>query len=144
MNKFSLSDRYTLEIHWKKANYNNEGICVFDDAYFCGPALAEAQKLNDDDYIMLDFFQQYLYLVRSVYVGKFSWRGTEYSEGGIVKLRFSTLAHSSELNRVPKLKDNDFLIVDTSDHTIEKHAYNLLYKTYVVDGDKVLYRFGEK
>lgn len=143
MKEFVLSDRYRLEFLWDKAVYNLEGKCVFAGARFSGPALAEAQKLEDEDYIMLDFFHQYLHLVRNVYVGKLSWKGVDYNSDGTISLQSAVLEHASELNSVPQLKDNDRLIIDTSDHTVEKHAQNLVYKTYVVSGDKELYRFGE-
>lgn len=143
MKEFSLSDRYRLDLVWGKAIYNLEGKCILSGAKFSGPALAEAQQLNEEDYIMLDFFHQYLHLVRNVYVGKLSWKGTEYNSDGTISLNNAVLEHASELNSVPQLKDNDKLIIDTSDHTVEKHANNLLYKTYVVSSDKELYRFGE-
>lgn len=143
MQEFILSDRYRLELHWDKVSYNKDGICTFKNARFLGPALAEAQKLNDEDHILIDFFQQYLKLVRSVYVAKFSWRGVEYNKDNSITLKNAKLEHASELNRVPKLKDTDRLIIDTSDHVVEKHAFNPVYKAYVLSVDKELYRFGE-
>lgn len=143
MNEFILSDRYRLELHWKKTNYNKDGVCTLSGAYFTGPALAEAQRLNDKDFILLDFFQQYLALVRSVYVAKFSWSGIEYNNDKSISLKRTKIEHASELNRVPKLKDTDYLVIDTSDHVVERHVNNLVYKTYVVNNDKSLYKFGE-
>lgn len=143
MREFVLSDRYRLELSWDKVKYNEDGICVVEGAKFSGPALSEAQKLEDTDSIMLDFYQQYIKLVRSVYVANFSWSGVEYNSDGTISLNNTTIEHASELNRVPNLKDNDKLVIDTRNHTVEKHANNPLYKTYVVSGDKELYRFGE-
>jgi hypothetical protein len=143
MQEFILSDRYRLELHWDKVRYNEEGICNLTNARFLGPALAEAQKLNNEDYILIDFFQQYLKLVRSVYVVKFSWKGVSYDSGDVINLGNAKFEHASELNRVPKLKDTDKLIIDTSNHTVEKHAFNTVYKAYVLGNDRELYRFGE-
>jgi hypothetical protein len=143
MQEFILSDRYRLELHWDKVRYNEEGICNLTNARFLGPALAEAQKLNNEDYILIDFFQQYLKLVRSVYVVKFSWKGVSYDSGDVINLGNAKFEHASELNRVPKLKDTDKLIIDTSNHTVEKHAFNIVYKAYVLGNDRELYRFGE-
>ncbi len=61
MEKFSVSDRYRLELHWDKVEYK-QGVCTFTGPYFSGPALQEALKLNHKDHIMLDFFSQYLFL----------------------------------------------------------------------------------
>ena len=52
------------------------------------------------------------------------------------------MAHDTELNRVPKLKDNDYLVIDTENHEVEKHLFNMLYKTFVVNETTSLYMFG--
>jgi hypothetical protein len=142
MKEFVLSDRYRLELKWESASYDINGVCKLRGAIFSGPALAEAQKLNEEDHILLDFFQQYIHLVRSVYVAKLSWKGVEYKGSGVVELKEALIEHASELNRVPKLKNNDYLVIDTSNHTVENHAQNLVYKTYVLSTDKELYKFG--
>lgn len=142
MDKFVLSDRYRLELHWKKAIYEQEGICKLKKAYFSGPALSEALKLQDNDHIMLDFFRQYLVVVKNVYVAKFSWGEVTYNKNGTINLKNAIITHDTELNRVPKLNNNDFLIIDTSDHEVEKHPFITVYKTYVVNGDTALYKFG--
>jgi hypothetical protein len=143
MEKFSLSERYKLELHWDRAIYDNPGICRLDKAYFSGPALSEALKLNDSDYIMLDFFAQYIILVKDVYVAKFSWSGVKYRDNGNISMSNTYITHDTELNRVPKLKDSDYLVIDTKGHDVEDHPYNLVYKTYVVNETTNLYRFGE-
>ena len=140
-NKFNLYDRFRLELHWSSLSYDLDGICFLKDAYFSGPALSEALKLNEEDFIYLDLYRQYITLVRNVYVVKFSWRGVEYSKDRTIKLGFSKIEHATELNRVPKLKHNDYLVIDTSDHEDEKHQYNMLYKSYVVNEDTQLYNF---
>ena len=141
MEKFNLNDRYRLELHWDSVSYNCPGICEIKNAIFKGPALIEALKLNDNDHIMLDFFSQYILLVKSVYVAKFSWGQVSYNSDGTISLKDAIISHDAELNRVPKLNDDDFLIIDTSDHEVENHKFSLLYKTYVVNRDTNLYKF---
>ena len=141
MDKFSLSERYRLELHWNKAKYERDAVCNFEGAKFSGPALSDAVRLNDQDHILIDFFSQYIYLVKSVYVAKFSWNGVEYNKDGTISLKNAILTHNSELNRVPKLHDNDYIVIDTSDHESVKHQYSLVYKSYVVNGDTQLYNF---
>ena len=58
-------------------------------------------------------------------------------------LKDAIITHATELNSVPKLKDTDYLIIDTEDHEAEKHPFNFLYKTFVVNEDTHLYRFGK-
>jgi len=143
MEKFSLSDRYRLELHWTGITFE-EGFCVFEGAYFSGPALQEALQLNHSDHIMLDFFSQYLILVSSPYVGKFEWEGPSYKNDNTIHFDRAVMIHEDELNRVPKLTPNDFLIIDTKGHEVEDHPFNLVYKTYVVNEDTQLYNFGGK
>lgn len=142
MQKFDLSDRYRLELHWNKAIYNKDGVCELTDAIFKGPALADALKLENNDHIMLDFFQQYLILVEKVYVAKFSWGEVTYRKDGSISMKEAFMAHESELNKVPKLKDSDYLIIDTSNHEVATHPFNPVYRTYVVNEDTSLYKFG--
>jgi hypothetical protein len=144
MEKFSLSDRYRLELHWNKAIYEQTGICKLEMAMFSGPVLNEAARLNANDHIMLDFFSQYLYLVKGVYVAKFSWGQVNYNSNGSIGLEDASITHDTELNRVPKLKDTDYLVIDTSNHDVENHPFNLVYKTFVVNETTNLYKFGRE
>ena len=142
MDKFILSERFRLELKWKKAIYEIEGVCKLNGAYFCGPALVEALQLNNNDHIMLDFFVQYMVLVNNVYVAKLSWGEVVYNGDGTISLKDAIITHDTELNRVPKLKDNDYLVIDTENHEVEKHLFNMLYKTFVVNETTSLYMFG--
>lgn len=142
MDKFILSERFRLELRWKQAIYEIEGICKLDGAYFCGPALVEALQLNNNDHIMLDFFVQYMVLVSNVYVAKLSWGEVVYSSDGTISLKDAIITHDTELNRVPKLKSNDYLVIDTENHEVEKHLFNMVYKTFVVNETTSLYMFG--
>lgn len=142
MNDFLISEMFRLELRWERVSYNREGTCEFTGAYFTGPAVQLAQKLNDKDHMFIDFYSQYISLVQGTFVGKFSWSGATYSEDGKkIFLDKSFLTHERELNNVPKLNDTDYFAIDTSDHIAEKHSYNLVYKTYLISADAVLYRF---
>ena len=143
MERFSLAERYRLELHWSEALYEKPGLCRFKDAKFMGPALKEALKLNDNDHILLDFFKQYFLIVGGVYVAKFSWKKVEYNGDGSIGLGDAIMEHETELNKVPTLKTDDYLVIDTSNHEVASHPYNPVYKTYVVNEDTSLYRFGE-
>lgn len=144
MGRFLLAERYRLELHWDKVIYDNPGECKFVNARFKGPALQDAARLQENDHIMLDFFSQYIIFVKNVYVGKFSWGGVEYNADRSITLKDAKLTHDTELNKVPKLNDTDYLVIDTSGHEEAMHQYNLLYKTYVIDNNSELYNFKEK
>ena len=144
MQEFIFSDRFRLELHWESTTYEQDGICKLSSVYFSGPALVEAGRIKDNDNIMLDFFQQYLVLVDNVYVAKFSWGQVIYNKDDTITLKNAYITHDTELNKVPKLMDTDHLIIDTSNHESEVHQFNPLYKTYVVNTDTQLYKFGGK
>ena len=141
MEKFMLSERYKLEIHWKKAIYEQEGICKLEECYFSGPALKMAAKINNNDNINLDFYKQYVILVRNVYVAKLSWGEVIYNKDNTISLKDAKMTHSTELNRVPKLKNTDYIVVDTQKHEAAIHHLHLVYESFVVDENGELYKF---
>jgi len=140
---FNLPEKFSLILRWRSVSYNTKGVCRFQDAYFSGPVLQIASVINPNDSIMVDFYSQYLYLVNNVFIGKLSWGNVVYVDGdNKVCLKDAYLGHSTELNKVPKLGDNDWFLIDTADHVADIHQYNLVYKTYVMKESKDLYRFG--
>lgn len=141
MEKFLLSERYRLELHWKKVIYEQQGICRLEDAYFSGPALSHANKINCNDHIMIDFYSQYITLVKSVFVAKLSWGDVVYNGDGTISLKDVLIEHDVELNNVPQLNDTDRLVINTSDHEEAVHAQHLVYKTYVVNNNGKEYNF---
>jgi len=136
-----LGEKYRLEAHWKKAMYEREGVCNLKKAYFSGPALSDAEEVQPNDEILLDFYSQYIVLVKNVYVGKLSWGAIKYNKNNTISLSDAKITHISELNRVPKLENNDYLVIDTSNHEMAVHMFNLTYKTYVVNKGGESYNF---
>ena len=45
------------------------------------------------------------------------------------------------LNVVPKLNNNDYIVIDTKDHEEEKHMYHFVYPAYLIKQDGTLYNF---
>ena len=141
MEKFSLAEMYRLEVHWGKVLYEQDGVCRLVGAYLSGPALSIADKINSNDKISVDFYKQYYLIVKNVYVATLSWGDVIYNDKGVVLLEDAALTHNNTLNKAPKLKDTDYFIIDTQNHEAATHVFNLVYTTYVVDGDGVLYVF---
>lgn len=140
MEQFLLSERYRLELRWKKANYEREGMCKLEGAYFSGPALRLADKVNNKDYMNLDFYRQYYVVAKRVYVAKLSWENVTY-DNNVIKLHSAMITHDAEINRVPKLKDSDYIVINTENHEAEKHAFFPTYETFVINEDGILYKF---
>jgi hypothetical protein len=140
MGKFLLSERFRLELHWKKCIHSKAGEMHFEGAYFSGPVLKQAVELNQNDHIELDFCNQTLVVVHGVYVGTFAWSGVDYKDDKIL-LKAAMLMYDKKLKNIPKLENTDYLVIDTRNHENEKHNYNTLYPTYVVSKGGELYDY---
>lgn len=136
-----LGEKYRLEIHWKKANYEKENMCKLEGCYFSGPALTDAEMVQSNDYINLDFCGQYSIITKNVYVAKFSWQQAIYSGDGTIELKDVIMSHDIDFNKVPKLYDNDYIVIDTKDHESDVHHLNLVYKSYLINADSEMYNF---
>ena len=139
--KFLLAERYRLELHWKKVLRPKAGIMHLTDAYFTGPALAQADKINDNDTIRLDFCSQLIVMVKSVYVGDLKWGEVVYNKDGTITLNNARIEYDPNIKGIPNLETKDSLVIDTSGHENDNHLYNLLYPAYVIDRDSELYNY---
>jgi len=141
MGKFLLSERYKLEINWKKVLRPQSGVMHLVDAYFSGPALDQAEKINDNDYIQLDFVSQLITLVKSVYIAKLSWGEVLYNKDKTINLKNAIISYDPKIKGIPSLEDKDYLVIDTKNHENEKHVYNMFYPAYVVNKDSGFYNY---
>ena len=139
MEKFIISERFRLEIHWEKVNYEKKGIASIQECYLSGPALKEVEQLNEKDFIRLDFVNQYIIFVKNYYIAKLSWFGVRHTPEKI--FLYNVKLENMNINVVPKLRNNDYIVVDTQDHEDEKHQYNMRYISYLLKADGSLYNF---
>lgn len=139
MKEFMVSERYKLEVHWKRIKYEVDQTALLEGCYFSGPVLSQALKLNDQDYMDLDFTNQYLIFVDHYYIARLSWSGVDYRSEKIF-LGNVTLKNIN-LNAVPKLNNNDYIVIDAKDHEEEKHQYTFVYPSYLIKQDSTLYNF---
>lgn len=143
MGKFNISELYRLELHWSRIDRPKDGIMILKDAYFSGPVLSHALKLNANDSIKLDFCKQYSILVDNYYVADLSWANIKY-ENKIIKLEDATLKYKTYVDKAANLKDNDYLAIDTSNHELKVHRFNMLYNTYIINADNDLRDYRNK
>lgn len=136
---FLLGEKYRLDLRWEDLEYK-DNVCLFKGAYFSGPVLAFAEKIESNNSMELDFFKQYFVLVSNVYIGKLSWGEVTYNNDRVY-LDTCTLTHKSELHKVPKLNATDVLIIDCKNHDREVHGFYPTYKTYVSNEDIQIYNF---
>lgn len=138
---FLLSEKYRLEIHWDRVEKDeNYGILYFTNPRFSGPVLKVADKINDIDEIRLDFCSQYTILVKNIYTATFMWEGVIYKDN-IIYLKKAVLTYDNDIEGIPTLKDDDYIVIDTRNHENEKHYYNLLYPAYTVSKEHDMYNF---
>jgi hypothetical protein len=137
--KFSIREKFRLEIHWEKVSYDKEGEAILEGCYFNGPVLNEVQELNSEDFMDLDFGTQYIVFAPFYYIARISWSGVKHTPEKIY-LNNVTLINRN-INSVPKLSNDDYIVVDTEDHEDEKHERNLVYKSYLLRSDGQLYNF---
>jgi len=139
MKRFMLSEKYRLEIHWDKALYETEQVAKLKNCYLFGPAIKDVWKLQEEDFIDLDFVNQYVVFIDRYYIVRLIWKGVKYSPEKIF-LNNAELSNQN-LNVVPKLNKDDYILIDTRNHENEKHAYNLVYASYLLKKDGTFYDF---
>lgn len=138
---FITDDKYRLELRWNKAVYD-KNVCKLKGAYFCGPVLNDIEELRHNDHILLDLFKQYYIFSASVYIVTFSWGQVKHD---IVKnridLKDASLTHPVELNKVPKLRNKDYILINTKGHDIETHHSYPTYQSMVLNEFGEVYNF---
>ena len=122
--------------------YEQEGVAKLEGCYISGPAVKEIADMNESDMIRLDFKNQYLVFVPHFYIATLSWNGVRRTPERIY-LNSVTLVNKY-VNSVPKLNDNDYIVIDGKDHEDEKHQYALVYPSYLIRFDGEKYNFGGK
>ena len=139
MSQFSFGEKYRLEVHWEKVIYE-EGFVKLLGCKLTGPVVAELELINKDS-IKLDFVSQYIALLPQYYIATLSWDGVERKNNII--LLDNVLIENTNINNLPTFTNDDFIVIDTSDHEDEKHNYNVTYKSYVIKSDGIKYNFNK-
>ena len=134
-----LSDKYRLNLKWKSVEYK-DCVCYFKEAYFFGPVLKLAEKIEPNNNINLDFYKHYFVIVENVYIGKLSWGEVVYKKDRVY-IKDCRITHKTEINKVPKLKNSDMLVVDCGLHERETHDFHPNYNTYVLNEDSQVYDY---
>jgi len=138
---FRISEKFRLEIHWNKVIYKQDGVATIEGCYLTGPVLKEVSQLNEKDGISLDFANQYRFFVPSYYIANLIWQGVKHTSNKI--FLYNTVLTNKYVNSVPKLNNDDYIVVDTKNHEDEKHQRNLTYPSYLIKYDGEIYNFAE-
>ncbi len=136
-----LSNKYRLELHWEKVLFEITGRAKLIKAYFCGPALSIADKINENDKIIIDMTEQYLIFLPYFYLANLSWKTVVYSKDGKKVYLNDVVIENKHVNSIPKLENNDYFVFDVSDHEENVHMFNPNYMAYLVNEEGELYNF---
>jgi len=136
---FRISEKYRLELRWGKVSYKTDGEAVLTGCCFSGPVIKEVTQMNQQDYMELDFGNQYIVFVSRFYIASLSWGGVKHTADKIYL--YNVILKNKYVNSVPKLNDNDYIIIDTANHEDEKHQHNLVYPSYLLRCDGESYNF---
>ena len=130
---FLVGEKYRLDLKWKSLTYN-KGICNFKDAYFSGPALSFAEQIPSNNFILVDLYKQYFIFAKTVYIAKLSWGEVSYAQDNTVAyLKGAKLEHMEEINKVPKLRKSDYMVINTKGHDRETHHLHPTYEATIVN-----------
>lgn len=141
MKEFHISERYKLEIHWQDVRYEKE-IAFLSGCFLSGPVIKELDRLNEIDYIKLDFGNSYIVFVKEFYVATFSWRGTKSVDNKI--LLDDVTIKNKHINSVPQLNNDDYIVIDCENHENEKHQQFMSYDAYLIKGSGERHNFAAK
>ncbi len=135
-------DAYLLLIRWLKVEYDidDDKVIKLLGTYFSGPVLKHAAKIQPNDNIRLDFTEQYTGKIQDYYIAKFSWGDVKY-QGDIVYLG-DCLLECKYKDILPKLKDDDYIVVNTVMHEEAVHQYFMNYtaELYSAFGEAYAFR----
>lgn len=134
-------EKYRLELHWDKISYSNENIVLLEGAYFSGPVLRDAVKLEAPDFIDLDLTPQLIVVGGSYYIIRLSWSGVSYSEDGTLIYLKEAFFKNDYLKSIHKIQDNDFVLINTEKHEESTHAYYLVYDSQLIRHTKEPYNY---
>ena len=130
-----MLEKYRLELHWGGLDKKDVSRVELSGAYFCGPALKDAEKINDSDTIRMDFTHQFSRIVSSYYFADLFWEGVGYRENFVYLS--SAYIKSDFIYDLNDLSSSDYIIIDTSQHDGERHVYYLVYESVLVNSDGV-------
>lgn len=137
---FLLGEKYRLELHWSGLLYKDK-TCFFKGAYFSGPVLQFAERIEDNNFILLDLYKQYFVFSEAIYLVKLSWGKVSYKKDNNCVFLDQALIEFNPSNTIPKLRKSDYLVINTQGHDRETHTNYPTYTGIVVNREGAAYNF---
>jgi len=131
---YQLGSKYQLNLTWKRVDYDSNGVLArLEGCIFSGPALGLANRINNNDYIDIDLTSHSsLLFPKSWLVLRLEWGEVIYRPEDGVLLKNAVLRHNRP-GFVGKLRDADYIVIDTAKHEEATHHMYPLYEGLVID-----------
>ena len=128
--------KYRLELSWDAVEYNEEDRAVLTGAYFAGPVLSDAARINDDDQLILDLTKQHVILAAmdDYYQAVLKWKGVDYKDDKV--LLKECWVKGKYVNSLEKLENDDWILIDCREHEEENHPFLLVYWAEIYKKEK--------
>ena len=120
-----IMKRYRLELHWDSVEYNTDDMAVLKGAYFCGAVFDDAERLREEDELILDMTIQHQIFIPDYYQATLYWKGVEYSANKVF-LKDARI-RGKYVNSLEVLGNMDWILIDCKDHEEKKHPFHLVY-----------------
>lgn len=134
-----IQDRYRLEFRWQGLEYDGD-VATFTSAWFTGPVLKYAEKIQPLNDMSLDFTQQNrsnsLFVPRQYYIARLSWGDIIYRDNEVL-LDGCKLNHQQS-GTLKNLKDGFYFVIDCSKHEAHMHRKILVYPAWALTQDNYL------
>ncbi len=127
-------NKYRLELRWGRVEYPEDDIAALKGAYFSGPVLKGAAKINDNDQLIIDMTLQHSIFIPEYYHATLKWGRVRY-QGSKVFLKEATL-QGKHVNSIETLENTDWLLIDCKEHEEAKHPFHLVYWAEVCKKNK--------
>lgn len=131
----TFKEQYELYLEWTTLEYVT-GAIKFNKSLLYGPALKNAQRIQENDNMKLDFSAQNFIVIPdpSFNVATLKWQGVNYLRDDVVELKDCVLEYTN-IGLLKNLTPDNFFIVDCERHEERVHAKYLTYIAWVLDND---------
>lgn len=141
--KWKISKSNQLWVRWKDVDKPGNGIVKLKSAEFFGPVLSDCENIEESGFINIDLTRHLLLITPSPYIIKLSWNKLTYQDTSVAKLE-EILLHDGNLGFLSKLKKNDLILLDCTDHTTENESrgfYKAAFEGMIYNEDLEPYTF---
>jgi hypothetical protein len=137
-----VKEKYKLFLNWEGIEYLDETTAKLKGAFFSGPALKIAAKIDPSTYLDMDLTPQNLTVLGSYYIVRLSWKEVRYFSEQKVGIE-EVFLRNKDLKSLHKLGNKDSILINTEKHEEKLHPYNFLYESYTIKPNGEEYKYSK-